>query len=99
MSEPPIGECIHALAYRRPSLMHAHHLRLGSPPPLGRTCQTHGALEGEQPQVVIDNFEHVLVAAPLIANLVAPCASLRVLATSREALHLSGEHVDPVAPL
>ena len=56
-------------------------------------------LEAKQLLLVIDNFEHVLEAAPLVAQLVAHCASLTVLATSREALDLAAEHVCPVAPL
>src|SRR5215207_5792921 len=56
-------------------------------------------LETEHVLLVIDNFEHVLEAAPLVAELLAHCAALTVLATSREALDLAAEHVYPVAPL
>jgi len=49
--------------------------------------------------LVIDNFEHVLEAAPLVAELLAHCAALTVLATSREALDLAAEHVYRVVPL
>jgi non-specific serine/threonine protein kinase len=42
--------------------------------------------------LVIDNFEHLLPAAPLVSELLAATTRLRVLATSREALHLYGEH-------
>ena len=56
-------------------------------------------LEAKQLLLVIDNFEHVLEAAPLVARLLARCAHLTVLATSREALDLGAEHVYPVAPL
>ena len=49
--------------------------------------------------VVVDNFEHVLAAAPLVSELLAACAELKVLATSREALRLQGEHRYPLAPL
>ena len=55
-------------------------------------------LEAKQLLLVIDNFEHVLDAAPLVARLLARCVSLTVLATSREALDLAAEHVYPVAP-
>ena len=41
--------------------------------------------------LVLDNFEHVLDAAPLVTDLLAASPKLTVLATSREALHLSGE--------
>ena len=48
---------------------------------------------------VLDNFEHLLAAAPDVGSVVAECPSLRVLVTSRERLRLSGEREFPVAPL
>jgi non-specific serine/threonine protein kinase len=50
--------------------------------------------------LVLDNCEHVLDGcAPLVDALVRGCADLRVLATSRERLHLSAEQEYPVLPL
>ena len=49
--------------------------------------------------LVLDNFEHVLPAAALVADLLGACPLLRVLTTSRAALHLSGEYLYPVPPL
>jgi non-specific serine/threonine protein kinase len=49
--------------------------------------------------LVIDNFEHVENAAPLVTVLLAACPRLKVLATSRSLLRLTGEHVLPVPPL
>lgn len=49
--------------------------------------------------LVIDNFEHVVEAAAEIFQLLISCPTLRVLVTSREPLHLSGEHEYPVPPL
>ncbi len=46
-----------------------------------------------------DNFEQVLDAAPGIARLLEACPWLKVLATSREALHVRGERRVPVPPL
>ena len=50
--------------------------------------------------VVLDNCEHMLVtSAALAEELLGRCPGLRVLATSREALRVAGEHVVDVAPL
>ena len=49
--------------------------------------------------IVIDNLEQVIAAAPELASLVTIAPHVKFLATSREALHLSGEHVFPVPPL
>ena len=49
--------------------------------------------------LVLDNFEHLLEAAPIVTELLAAASGLRVLATSREPLNLSGEHRYAVAPL
>jgi non-specific serine/threonine protein kinase len=49
--------------------------------------------------LVLDNFEHVLPAAMDIARLLEAVPHLKVLATSREPLHLAGEHEFSVAPL
>ena len=48
--------------------------------------------------LVLDNFEHLLAAAPLVSDLLAGCPGLRVLATSREALQLQAEHRYAVSP-
>jgi predicted ATPase len=49
--------------------------------------------------LVFDNFEHLLAGAPLLTELLALGSSLKMLVTSRAALHLSGEHEFPVPPL
>jgi predicted ATPase/class 3 adenylate cyclase len=49
--------------------------------------------------LVLDNFEHVVDAAPAVATLLAGCPRLAVLVTSRAVLCLSGEHDYPVPPL
>jgi hypothetical protein len=46
---------------------------------------------------VLDNFEHLLEAAPLVGDLLKTAPGVRVLATSRERLNLSGETVFPLA--
>jgi predicted ATPase/DNA-binding CsgD family transcriptional regulator len=49
--------------------------------------------------LVLDNLEHVLEATPLIAELLAACPRVSVLATSRATLRISGEQEFPVSPL
>ena len=49
--------------------------------------------------LVLDNFEHVLQAGPYVAELLATSPYLKILATSREMLHLYGEHEFEVLPL
>lgn len=49
--------------------------------------------------LVLDNFEHVNAGAPTVARILAACPGLRVLATGRAPLHLSGEHLYLVPPL
>lgn len=49
--------------------------------------------------LVLDNFEQVLDAAPLVGDLLAAGPSLRIIATSRAPLHLAAEQVFPVASL
>lgn len=56
-------------------------------------------LRGRSVLVIVDNFEHVLPAAPQLAEMLGACPSLRVLVTSRAALHLRWEHEISVAPL
>ena len=48
---------------------------------------------------MLDNFEHLLPAAPLVGELLAAAPALAVLATSREPLRLQAEHRYAVAPL
>src|SRR5262249_2614356 len=49
--------------------------------------------------LVLDNFEHVLKAAPLISELLLSCAGLKALVTSRAPLRVSDEHELAVLPL
>jgi predicted ATPase/DNA-binding SARP family transcriptional activator len=57
------------------------------------------ALAAQDLLLVVDNAEHVRQAAPLYTELVARAPRLTILVTSRAVLHVSGEHVFPVAPL
>lgn len=68
----------------------------------GEGDPVHGLVErlrGHQALLVLDNFEHVLAARPLVSALAAGAPSLAVLVTSREPLGLVSEHVYPIGPL
>ena len=49
--------------------------------------------------LVLDNFEQVTVAAPVLIELLADCPSLKLLVTSRQTLRVRGENVVSVPPL
>jgi predicted ATPase/DNA-binding CsgD family transcriptional regulator len=49
--------------------------------------------------LVIDNFEHVLKATTLLADLLIACPRLKLLVTSRATLRLRSEHEFPIPPL
>jgi predicted ATPase/DNA-binding CsgD family transcriptional regulator len=56
-------------------------------------------LREKQLLLLLDNFEQLVSAAPVVAELLVAAPRLHVLATSRTALHLSGEHEFVVPPL
>jgi predicted ATPase len=49
--------------------------------------------------LLLDNFEHLVQAAPTVADLLATAPNLKIMVTSRAALHVYGEHEFPVPPL
>ena len=71
------------------------HLQAGGEPvhAIGR------ALADRQLLLVLDNFEHLLDAAPLITGLLAAAPQLRVLVTSQAPLRVRGEQVLALGPL
>ncbi|GAC1357233.1 MAG: hypothetical protein NVSMB38_39380 [Ktedonobacteraceae bacterium] len=50
-------------------------------------------------QLVLDNFEQIVQAAPFLAELLEAAPHVKLLVTSREALHLRMEKQFPVPPL
>ncbi|MGH2616697.1 MAG: ATP-binding protein [Thermomicrobiales bacterium] len=62
-------------------------------------ARLHQMLGARAVLLVLDNFEHLVAAAPLITDLLAACAQVKVLVTSRVALRLSGEHELLAPPL
>ena len=68
-------------------------IRTSVPDALRKHLRDHEAL------LVLDTFEHVLPAAPFVAELAAECPRLTILVTSRAPLRIRGEHVIGVAPL
>jgi predicted ATPase/class 3 adenylate cyclase len=58
-----------------------------------------GFLRDREILLVLDNFEHLLDAAPLVAELLAGSPGLRVVVTSRAALRIAAEQEFPVRPL
>jgi predicted ATPase len=49
--------------------------------------------------LVLDNYEHVIDAAPLVSDLLGAAPGITILVTSRTRLRLSGEHEHVVPPL
>ena len=68
----------------------------GRMPLFDQVCRT---FAGKRHLLVVDNVEHVAAAAPLLAELLAACPGLTMLATSRAVLRLTGEHGVVVPPL
>ncbi len=65
--------------------------------PLLQSLQSY--LKEKQTLLLLDNFEQLVSAAPLLAELLEACPGLKLLVTSRELLRLYGEHNYPVPPL
>ncbi len=80
-----------------PAIAQAFELHESSDRPLLRQVREH--LRDRRLLLVLDNFEQVLPAAPLVASLLEAGAGVKILVTSRAALRLYGEYELPVPPL
>jgi len=65
--------------------------------PIVETLTQH--LSGRQILLLLDNFEQILAAAPLVSDLLSAAPQLKILVTSRAALQVRGEHEYDVPPL
>ena len=61
--------------------------------------QLRAFLEEKHLLLVLDNFEQIVEAAPLVDDLLRRCPWLHILATSRQPLRVRGERQMPVPPL
>jgi predicted ATPase/class 3 adenylate cyclase len=80
-----------------PMIGHALRLQEGGSRPLIDILKDH--LRERQLLLVLDNFEHILPAAVLVAELLEASPRLKMLVTSRAVLHVRAEHEFPVPPL
>jgi predicted ATPase/DNA-binding SARP family transcriptional activator len=70
-------------------------LRMGEPPKAALLR----FLGDRQLLLVLDNFEHLVDGAPLVAELLGGCPELTILLTTRESTRLAAERLYPVRPL
>ena len=68
----------------------------GARPPEERLLEY---LRDREALLVLDNFEQITDAAPLVGRLLTDAQRIKVIVTSRSPLHLSAEHEFPVPPL
>ena len=54
---------------------------------------------GKRMLILLDNFEHLLDAAPACGELLARCPNLRIMVTSRTLLRVQGEHEYTLDPM
>ena len=84
---------------RKVSAAMAAGLGLVLPPgePADVAVQQH--LEDRKLLLVLDNFEHLVRAAPALTQLLQRCPAVTLLVTSRARLHVYGEYAFPILPL
>ncbi|RAO40328.1 Non-specific serine/threonine protein kinase [Micromonospora noduli] len=73
---------------------------LGEAPSMELIDRLVAAIREREALLILDNCEHVIESAAVLADrLLGECRRLRILATSREPLGITGEALWPVAPL
>lgn len=80
-----------------PSIAHSLNLREAGGESLLENLKQY--LGDKRTLLVLDNFEQVVAAAPQVGELLTAAPWLKVLISSREMLHIYGEHEFPVHPL
>lgn len=79
------------------ALTGALRLSAGSTRPSAARVIEH--LRHKEMLLILDNFEQIVTAGPLVAELLAECGNLHIVVTSRERLHLRSEQRHLVQPL
>lgn len=79
------------------AIAQALELRVADGQPLLKHIQA--SVRDRHMLLLLDNFEQVAAAAPLVINLLAVCPHLKVVVTSRTVLRVAGEHTFVVPPL
>jgi predicted ATPase len=80
-----------------PHVAHALGVAEAGSTPMSERLARH--LKTREVLLVLDSFEHLMAAAPLVAGLLAAAPGLKALVTSRAPLHLRHEREYPVEPL
>src|SRR5262249_11857685 len=88
---------VHEAELVLPTITHALGLREIAGLPLEGSLKEY--LRERRTLLLLDNFEQVIAAAPVVGELMEACPRLQAIATSREALRLRGEQEFPVPPL
>lgn len=103
LPEFPDGVFFVALAaIRDPALVAAgiaRALRVKESPGQGARDAIVAQIGAQRLLLVLDNFEQIIPAAILLADLLSACPHLKILVTSRAPLHIRGEHERAVRPL
>jgi predicted ATPase/DNA-binding CsgD family transcriptional regulator/Tfp pilus assembly protein PilF len=88
---------LHDAAFVLPSIAQA--LRLQGGGSFSPLEHVKSSLQEKQILLLLDCFEQVIGAAPLVVDLLTTCPLLKIVVTSRETLHVRGERVLSLSPL